>query len=417
MAVTTDNVGVRVFSNLRDSVVSIDTRDSTVIGMCLPLPNIEAANESAFPIDGLVRIATDDAEQLAKLGAGMAYDAIRQISMEGIVTDVLFVRAAYDADIAAQIGHIAGDPNAVTGAWALLEGLSELGLEPGLIMAPGYTSQRLDDAANPIATAFDAICDRIIDCMAVVDTPDTSREDAAEYADDFATSYNMIAMYPHGRYFMDGQTVTRPLSPSVAAAIVRRDKEVGNPYKAAWNRPLKGLTGLSQTVSYRDGDTSHDANFLNQRGVGTVIEGKLLWAPFTTATDPTTLGYRSIKRIRTRRAIEKAMLRPLRANLSEDVDPHAVTLIFQALNEALEERIAVKALIPGSEVIWDRSLNPNNLLKKGGMRVKLRFEETPDLVDLGIFTEPQPEAFDVLSDNIRAAIERMNNPNLKYIAA
>lgn len=423
MPATTDNVGVRVFSDLRNSVAAIDTRDSTAIGLCLPLPNIDAADEAAFPVDTPVAIPTDDAELVAKLGPGMAYDAVRQIAAEGIITDVLFVRAATAAelspgveDIETQIGLIAGDPNAGTGAWALLEALSELKREPGLIIAPGYTSQRLGAAANPVATAFDAICDRIIDCMAVVDTPETSREDAATYAADFATSYNMIAMYPQGRYFMDGATVTRPLSASVAAAIVRRDKEVGNPYKAAWNRPLKGLTGLSQAVSYQDGRDDHDANFLLQNGVGTVIEGKLLWAPYSTATDPTTVGYRSIKRIRTRRAIEKAMLRPLRQYLSDDIGPHAVTLLFRAASQALEERQATGALISGSEVIWDRSLNPNSLLQKGGMRLKLRFEETPDLTDLGIYTEPQPEAYDILTDQIRAAIERLNNPTLRYVA-
>ncbi|EAU40148.1 phage-related contractile tail sheath protein [Fulvimarina pelagi HTCC2506] len=417
MAATTDNVGTRVFSNLRDTVAAIDTRDSTVIGLCLPLPNIAAEDEAAFPVDEPRVISTDDPETLAKLGPGMAYDTIRQYALEGIITDVLFVRAAHSEILNTQIGLIAGDPNAKTGAWALLEGKAEFDLEPGLVQAPGFMSQRIDAGANPVVAALSAISDRIIDCMVVGDTPDTSRDAAAEWADDWATFYNVIGMYPHGRYFLDGQTVTRPLSPSVAAAIVRRDKEVGNPYKAAWNRPLKGLTNLSQSVSYRDGDTSHDANYLVQRGVGTVIEGRVFWAPFTTATDPTTVGYRSIKRIRTRRAIEKAMLRPLRLYLSEDIGPHAVTQIFQAANEALEERQAVGAIIEGSQVIWDRSLNPNNLLRKGGMRVKLRFEETPDLTDLGIYTEPQPEAFDILSDNIRAALERLGNPNIQYVAA
>ncbi|RLQ88923.1 phage tail sheath family protein [Notoacmeibacter ruber] len=414
MASTSANVGVRVLSDLRSTTAAIDTRDSTAIGLCLPLPNIPDTN--AIPFDEPVRIATDDPVQLAALGPGLAYDAIRQIKGEGIETDIVFVRAQDGADLETQIGHISGDANAHTGVWALAEALSHLQIEPGLIIAPGYDSQRLDNAANPVATAIDAVCDRIIDCMGVVNTPETSREAAAEYANDFATSLNMIAMYPQGRYFFDGATVSRPLSPAVAAATVRRDKEAGSPYKAAWNRPLKGVTGMSQIVTYQDGRSDHDANYLVQRGVGTVIEGKLLWAPFSTATDPTTVGYRSIKRIRTRRAIEKAMLRPLRLYLSEDITPHAVTLLFQSLSEALEERIYAGAIIPGSEVIFDKGLNPTNLLRAGGMRVKLRFEETPDLTDLGIHSEPQPEAFDVLSDNIRVALERMSAAGIRYVA-
>ena len=72
MSATSPFVGVRVFSDLRGSVASIDTRDSTVIGMALPLPNILPADEALFPLDEPVRIATDDPVLIAKLGPGVA---------------------------------------------------------------------------------------------------------------------------------------------------------------------------------------------------------------------------------------------------------------------------------------------------------------------------------------------------------
>ena len=167
-------------------------------------------------------------------------------------------------------------------------------------------------------------------------------------------------------------------------------------------------------MGYRDGDTSSDANFLNQNGVGTVIEGNLLWSPFNTATDPTIVGYRSIKRIRTRRAIEKALLKPLRAYLAQDLGPHLVTLIGTAIDQACAERKAVGALI-GWQVVYDSSLNPASLLKKGGLRLKLRFEETPDLTDLGVYSTTMPEEFAVLSDAITAAIDNLGSTT--FIAA
>ena len=422
MSATTPFVGVRVFSDLRGSVAAIDTRDSTVIGMALPLPNLDPDDEVLFPLDEPVRISTDDVEMVSKLGAGVAADTIEQIASEGIITDIAFVRVATAAplqgggeDIETQIGNIVGSASLKKGLWALLEAKDQLKLEPGLIIAPGYTSQRLSGAANPVATAIDAICTRIIDCMGIVDTPSTSREAAAEYASDFATSLNMITMYPAARVFLGGQSVVRPLSPHVAAATVRRDKEVGTPFKAAWNRPLLGIGGISQRVTYRDGDTATDGNFLVQNGVGTVIENKLLWAPFSTATDPTVVGYRSIKRIRTRRSIEKAMLRPLRQYLSEDLGPHLPVLIGTALEEACEERKALGALID-YQVLWSRALNPNTFMRQGGLRLKLRFEETPDLTDLQIYSEPEPEAFDVLAAAIASSIEALGNPNFRAVA-
>ena len=414
MSATTPFVGVRVFSDLRQTVASIDTRDSTVIGVTLPAP---LADNSVFDMDEPVTLSLDNAEQIEKLGAGLAQDTVNQILSEGIVTDVSFVRVPHSdltdptAKAEAELNAIVGSAGAKTGAWAQLEAKDHIGLEPGLLISPGYTASRPGDAANPAVVAMDAICNRIIDCMAVVDTPGTTREAAAEYAADFATSLNIIAMYPQAKVWLGGDVI-RPLSPHVAAAIVRRDKEVGNPYKAAWNRPLVGIRGLSQRVPYRDGDTSTDANYLVQHGVGTVIENKVLWSPFTTAADPTIKAYRSIKRIRTRRSIEKAMLRPLRQYMSEDLGPHLVTLLAQSLEEACEERQNLKAIID-YQIIWDRKLNPNTFLRDGGLRLKLTFEETPDLTDLQIYTEPQPEAFDVLASSIAEALAALGNPAIR----
>jgi len=418
MSATTPFVGVRVFSDLSDTVASIDTRDSTCIGVTLPAP---LADNTVFNMDEPVTLSIDDVDQVAKLGAGVAQDTVNQLLSEGIVTDVSFVRVPHStltdpvAKAEAEMSNIVGSAGAKTGVWAQLEAKDHIGLEPGLIIAPGYTSTRPGNAANPVTTAMDAICSRIIDCMAVVDTPSTSREAAAAYAADFATSLNIIAMYPAAKVWLGGAQVVRPLSPHVAAAIVRRDKLVGNPFKAAWNKPLVGILGASQRVTYRDGDTNSDANFLVQAGVGSVIENKVLWAPFSTATDPTVSAYRSIKRIRTRRSIEKAFLRALRVYLAEDVGAHLVTLLVKALEEACEERKTLKALID-YQIVWDRKLNPNTFLRSGGIRLKLRFEETPDLTDLQIYSSPQPEAFDVLASSIADALSALGSNNV-YVAA
>ena len=415
MSGTTDFVGVRVFSDLSSTVAKIDTRDSTAIGLALPAP---AADNTRYPIGELSRISLDDPEAVTALGAGLAQDAVNQIASEGIVTDIQFYRAQHStledpqAKLEAEMNAITGSAGAKTGVWAFVDAFSEFKKYPGLIIAPGYVSQRTGNAKNAVANAISGVCSRLIDCMAVVDTPVASREAAAEYAEDFATDLNVIAMYPGAVVNLGNGNVTRALSPHVAAAIVRRDKEVGNPFKAAWNRPLRGVLAPSLRVGYTDGDTNSDANFLNQNGVGTIIEGNLLWAPFTTATDPTVKNWRSIKRIRTRRAIEKAMLRPLRQYAAEDITPHTVSLIFRALDQYLGDLVSLKALID-YEVLWSPSMNPASLLEAGAIRVKTRFAETPDLVDLQIYTEPQPEAFDVLAAAIASTINSLGRPNLR----
>lgn len=415
MSVSSPNIGVRVFSDVSSTVASIDTRDSTTIGMALPAPNATAAGLTAFPLNEPVAVSTDDAETIAKLGAGVAADTFSQIASEGIVANVVFVRVDTGADIDAQMGKVVGDAAQKTGLWALLAAKDVTGLEPGLIIAPGYTSQRLGNAANPAATAIDAICSRIIDCMGVVDTPSSSVANALLYADDFATSLNMIAMYPQARVYLGGQTVTRPLSPHVAAAIVRSDKASGSPFKAFWNKGLKGILAPSQRVTYYDGQADHEANQLNFGGVGTVIEGKLLWSPFTTATDPTVVAYRSVKRIRTRRAIEKAIPRALRGYLGQDLGPHLVALVATALSEKIAECVAAGALIDG-EVVFKRGLNQATSLRDGELRLTFRSEETPDLTDLMIDSEPMPEAYETLITSIEGAIAALGDPNVRVAA-
>lgn len=418
MSGTTDFVGVRRFSNLRSTVARIDTRNSTVIGMALPAP---LADNTAFPIDEPTVLSLDNPEQLELLGASMARDAVDQMLSEGIVGDVAFVRTPHSTltdpaqKLEAEVNGIVGSAGAKTGVWALLDAKSHIKLEPGCIIAPGYMSHRLDGAANPIVAASRTVADRIIDCMVIADTPSSSIANSIEWAEDFATALNVIGMYPGGVVNLGAGNVTRPLSAHVAAAMVRRDKETGGPYKAFWNRALQGVLAPSVPVGYTDGDVNSEANQLAQAGVGSIIEGNLLWAPFTTATDPTVKSWRSIKKIRTRLAASKAMLRPMRQYAAEDMTPHVVSLIYRAADQFLSDLVTLGALI-SYELIWSKAQNPATLLEAGGLRVKMRWAETPDLVDLQLYDEPMPEAFDLLEAAIASSLSQLGLSNIRVTA-
>ncbi len=158
-----------------------------------------------------------------------------------------------------------------------------------------------------------------------------------------------------------------------------------------------------------------EANQLAQAGVGTIIEGNLLWAPFTTATDPTVKSWRSIKKIRTRQAASKAMLRPVRQYLSEDIEGHTVSLIYRAADQFLGDLKTLKAIID-YELVWSKALNPATLLEAGGLRTKMRWAETPDLVDLQLYDEPMPEAFDLLQAAIAQALSQIGSANIRITA-
>lgn len=417
MSGTTDFVGVRRFSNLSSTVAKIDTRDSTVISIVAPAP---LADNTAFPMDEPLSLSIDDTAQLELLGAGSVQDSVSQILSEGIVTDVVYVRTAHSEAVdpqeklEAEMNAIVGSAGAKTGMYALLDAKSHIKLEPGCIISPGYMSDRTGDATNAVAAAARTVADRIIDCMVIADTP-VDVTAAQTWAEDFKTALNVIAMYPQGIVNLGAGNVVRPLSPHVAAAMVRRDKEVGNPYKAFWNRSLKGVLAPSVPVGYTDGDASSEANTLAQAGVGTIIEGNLLWAPFTTATDPTVNAWRSIKKVRTRLAASKAMLRPMRQYVSEDITPHVVSLIYRAADQFLGDLKTLGAIID-YELVWSKALNPATLLEAGGLRTKMRWAETPDLVDLQLYDEPMPEAFDILEAAIAQALAQIGSSNIRVTA-
>lgn len=414
MASTAPFVGVRVFSDLSSNVVSIDARDSTTIAMSMPAAQ---ADPAVFPLNEPIVVDPVDTALVAKLGPGLARDAIAQVLSEGVIPTFIVSRSEHatagtdEEKLKSEIGAIAGSAVDRTGVYSLLDAEAKTGRKPGIIIAPGYTSQRIDNLKNAAAVSINVVKDMLVDCIGVVDATQTNDAAAIGYAADFSTALGMVACYPAVEVSLDGETVTRPMSPHVAGAIVRRDKEVGTPFKAAWNRPLKGILGLSKTISYRDGDPSCQANVLVQAGLGTVINNSTLWAPFTTATDPTVKAYRSLKRIRTRRAIEARFAPTMRAYLSEDIGAHLVTLLSQTLSGFCEDAKTLGGII-GYDVVWSKTLNPAINLRDGILRLKLRFEESSDLVDLQIFTEPQPEAFDVLADQIAAALTAMGNANI-----
>ena len=109
------------------------------------------------------------------------------------------------------------------------------------------------------------------------------------------------------------------------------------------------------------------------------------------------------------------MLRPMRQYLSEDITPHLVTLIYRAADQFLSDLKTLTAIID-YELIWSKALNSAAILEAGALRVKMRWAETPDLVDLQLYDEPMPEAFDVLESAIASALAALGNSNIRVTA-
>lgn len=420
MPATTPNVGVRTFLNRTETVPIIIADMSTIGGVFTPGTGID---RSKFPIDTPVHFTTSDTDMITAAGSGTLKQTIDACIAMGVVASIVAVVPDILAgdNAAAQMAKMAGDQTAKTGAWALLNAQAETGVTPDLLIAPDFAHLRPGNAANPIVTAFDAICERLITPMVIADTPSSNKTLAAEWAADWAETLNVIAIGQGVRVSVAGSPVTRAAAPYVAALMVKTDKLLGGPYYSPGNQPLTGILGPSRAVecNYSDPDSEH--NWLLQRGVNAIVQlernrtsrsvnspqGKMFWGFFTTSDDPL---WRLINVIRTRKAVREAIPRALVRYMGQNIGAHLAVVIRNSVYDFLGElaKLPEPAILPGYEVKWDRDLNSNAVLRVGGLVFNVNYEESPSLVDLQLYMGRREASFDILAAEIQAAMTQFN---------
>jgi len=420
MPATTPNVGVRTFLDRTDKVPFIIADMSTIGGVFTPGTGIDRAK---FPVDAPVHFTTNDTDMITAAGTGTLKQTIDACIASGVVASIVaVVPDILTGDTADQkMAKMVGDATAKTGAWALLNAQAETGSAPDILIAPDFAHLRPGDAANPVVTAFDAICERLITPVVVADTPSASKTVAVEWAADFADSLNVIAIGQGVRVSEGGLPVTRAAAPHVAALMVKTDKALGGPYYNPGNQPLTGILGPSRAVDVNISDPDCEANWLLQRGVNAIVQleknrtsrsvnspqGKIFWGFFNTSDDPL---WRMINVIRTRKAIREVIPRTLVRYIGKNIGAHLAVVLRQSVLDFLGELAALPepAILPGYEVRWDRDLNTNAVMRVGGLVFSAYWEESPALVDLQIYTGRREASFDILATEIQAAMTQYN---------
>jgi phage tail sheath protein FI len=419
MPATTPNVGVRTFLDRTDKVPFLIADMSTIGGVFTPGTGID---RSKFPVDTPVHFTTSDTEMTEAAGTGTLKQLIEACNYTGIVASIvanvpdLLVGDTDDQKMAKMVG----DSVAKTGAWAMLDAQAETGVVPDLLIAPDFAHLRPDNTANPIVSAFDAICERLITPVVIADTPSANKTVAAEWAADWADTLNVICCGQGVRVSEAGLPVTRASAPYIAALMAKTDKQMGGPYYNPGNQPL-GILGPSRAVecNYTDPDSEH--NWLLQRGVNTIVQleknrtsrsvnspqGKMFWGFFNTSNDPL---WRLINVVRTRKAIREVIPRTLVRYLGQNIGTHLVVALRQSVLDFLGElsRLPEPAILPGFDVIWDRDQNSNAVMRVGGLVFNAYWEESPALVDLQIYTGRRERSFDILASDIQAAMAQYN---------
>ena len=247
----------------------IRTVKSSIIGLVGTAPLADAAK---FPLNEPVAILGDQ-HQIADLGAtGTLADALTSIFYQtGAV--VVVVRVEEGVDIDATLSNVIGSAATFTGLHAFLSSREHLQLTPRILLAPGFTSQRPGDLANPVVSALLGVAEKLKSVI-FADGPSTNYADAVTWRQDF-DSARLHVTAPAVMLWdtATSQNVQMPAAPLIAGTQVWLDHNRGF-WHSPSNRPLNQISGIARPIGYAEGDKDSEANLLNEQNVNTIVHSK-----------------------------------------------------------------------------------------------------------------------------------------------
>ncbi|HRI90526.1 MAG TPA: phage tail protein [Accumulibacter sp.] len=393
----------------------IATEDYSTIGAIVVAPN---ADPVKYPLNVATTIFTGDNVAVAALGAGGNVDAVidainDQADAEFGSAEVQIVRVAEGAGANAQAILEATIAN-IVGSGATLSGVHAFKVpekKAKLYIAPGYTSQRIANAANPVVSELIGITGRNRG-ITIADMPNTTKEAAATYRADFADGKRIYGIDPHVLVSGAGGTpVVQPASGRVAGLFVRRDKKEGGPHVSPSNQQIGGIVGTARPVPYYMGDPDSEANWLNQNNIATIRRGGRLWGNDTFALDPL---YRYVNVVRTEDAIDDAVAKAFEWAMDANVNVPLAVAIVRSLDAFLTDA-AVRGWIISGKVTFDPAANSNANMVAGQLTIDYDREPYAPLNDLQFRASRNPDYYTYVTDGITRAVEQINAKTRRLI--
>jgi len=396
--------GVHIAS-VPDGQVSLTVVDQAAVGLIGTAP---AADNAKFPLNQPIGI-TGDPAQLEALGAtGTIRDQINNmIAAAGgsYIPKTAIVRVTEGADVAATIANIVGSAGAMTGWHAFKGARSEVGFKPKIYMAPGFVSQRLDNAANPIVAAMVPWLERQRARM-VVAGPSTTLADALTYRNDFG-SLALDIVDPRV-LAPDPDTGVNAIQPSEAfviglgARIIHAgDADSKKPagFWVSWsNAEIGAIVSTERRVSFDYDDPDTESHLLNENRVNTIIQEKgwRYWGGLSASSDDNWM-FSNV--VRTRFAIEEMAAEGFRTIVDAPMSSPVVVEAISSLDDKLLDFKTAGAILGGRAFLLPEE-NSNAQLRRGQLRIEFDAEETPPIHGLTIGSRRNVKYFDVFIDDL-----------------
>jgi phage tail sheath protein FI len=405
--------GTRVFQGPQKAR-PIATEDYSTIGALVVAP---AADAQRYPLNTAVTVFTADAVARAALGTGGNVDAVWDAiddqadetfgSAELQIVRVEPGAGTGQAAIEATIANMVGSGGVLTGAHAFKVPTKKA----KLYIAPGFTSQRLGNAANPVVAELLTISARHRGIV-IKDGPNTTKEAAQTSRADFANQKRLYMVDPHVRVSgTGGNPVTQPASGRVAGLFVRRDKAVGGPHVSPSNQSMGGIVGVARPVPYYDGDPDSEANWLNNQNIATIIENGVLWGNDTCSNDPL---YRFVNVVRTEDAIDSAVVKAFRWAPANNLNVPLAVAIVNSLDQFLSDATERGWIIRGT-VSYEPAANSSANFVSGQLTIDYDREPYAPLHDLQFRASRNPDYYDEVGLAISKAVQQLTTGRTRLI--
>ena len=371
--------GVEVLE-LDTGIRPIRTVRSAVIGLVGTAPG---ADDTAFPINEPVLVAGSRAKA-GLLGSTGTLPAAMDAIFDQIGATVVVVRVEEGASEIATMSNVVGNSLGYTGIYALLKAESELGVTPKLLIAPGFTHQRIEDTetpgtflVNPVVAELLGIAQDSVGlgerlrAIVIADGPNTTDAAAQSYAADHGDD-RLYVVDPWVKVLSGTSFVDQPASARVAGLIARVDAEVGF-WESPSNKLIQGVAGISRAVPFALGDANSAANLLNEARVATIIreQGFRLWGNRSTSSD-SKWAFISVRR--TADMVNESILRGHLWAVDRCINRTYLQDVAESVNEYLRS-LKARGAILGGECWIDPDANGPGDIADG--RVTFDFDFTP----------------------------------------
>ncbi|WP_068317544.1 hypothetical protein [Polycladidibacter hongkongensis] len=377
--------GLRFKRKLGDSIGAISVHDTNTVGMNLTAPDAD----NSLPRNEPFLLFKHDHEKRPKLGeTGNAKRSLDRF-FAGVASAAVLVNL-YDTGATSDktLENAAGSEASLTGLHALGAAASTFGIAPKILLSPGVTNYRVDNAANPVL-ATQSLIAKQLGAVHISGAPGATDADAFAFRQDFDDE-RLILFEP---FIKTAQGLASP-EPFVAAIGVNTDAEIG--YHASWgNKIAPGALGISRPIQHHMLHSDNRANYLLSHQINTFINQQGGWRSWGDYAATSNAARQFYCQTRVRDIINEALSRHIWRVISDPMVADKVSAVLDRINALLFDLVSEGKLLGGA-AFFEGDRNTVNALEQGKITVNYKSFAPPPITQLNIEYEDEPQYLELL---------------------